>query len=391
MGMCIRVHGIFSSSTRAVLVGAALLLLTAFPAMAQDLAEAETAVAPHWSPYTAPTDFAPEDQVYIIVRGDNLWNLANRFYSDPLLWPQIWDANRYILDAHWIYPGDPLVIPEAPDVAAQRMVEGEDEFGEEPMPGEAVADLGGEPVPPEELVDPEGAGDGLALPAGSPGTLVSPVDVYCAPMILPDLDPFEWIISGAEEGEKVGQSLGDVVYLDGGADDGITAGDRFFVLRNAGKVQHPESGRNLGLAIRQVGELEVLCTSEHDATAVISKACADIAVGDLISPWEELPIPVVDPTAPLSRCDEPAGESDGYLVYAMDDQWAVAEGNLVVIDKGSDDGLGPGDFFTIYRNQDSHQQLLGEAVVLRTERSTATVKITTSLREIYAGDRVALK
>ena len=51
---------------------------------------------------------------------------AERWLGDPYLWPQVWDENRYILDSHWIYPGDPIVI----DVAVQEAAEGVEEGGE---------------------------------------------------------------------------------------------------------------------------------------------------------------------------------------------------------------------------------------------------------------------
>jgi len=398
MGTCIRVHGTFFPWIRTGLLLAALLIVTAIPAVAQDPVVSEPAGETAVAQDPVVSEPAGETaEIYIIVRGDCLWNLAGQFYGDPLLWPQIWDANQYILDAHWIYPGDPLVIPESPDVAAQRMVGGEEEYGEEPLPGDAVAELEGEPVPPGEMVDPQGAGeegdalDGFDLSSQTPGALVNPVDVYCAPMIVPDLALYNYAISDGEELEKAAFGTDDVVYLDGGADDGITAGDRFFVLHNYGKIKHPETSRILGWAMRQIGELEVLCANQHDATALIVHSCAGITAGDVILPWEELPIPVVDPTTPLGRCDEPSGGKDGYLVYFMDSQHAVAEGNVVVIDKGSDDGVGLGDFFAIYRLQEGHRLMLGEALVLRTERDSATVKIIHSFREMYTGDRVVLK
>jgi len=391
MDTCIRVRGFLFPCFRAVLIVFAALFVAAVPSAAQD----EGAEA-HYSPYTAPTAFDPEQQVHIIVRGDNLWNLAARFYGDPLLWPQIWDANRYITDAHWIYPGDPLVIPGSPDVAAERMVGGEEEFGDEPLPEEAVDVLGEEPVPPEEMVDPGGAGDGVRIEGleeamVTPGTLVNEVDVYCAPLILPDLEMFQYAITGAEEGDKVSQGNGDVVYIDGGDDDGISAEDRFFVYQKFRKVRHPETRRPLGWAFRHVAEVTVLCTNAGDATAVISAGCAEVHVGDLLMPWEELPIPVVDATAPLGRCGEPGGGAEGYVVYNLDDQATVAAGNMVVIDRGSDDGVAPGDFFAVFRMQDGHQLLLGEGVVVRTERATATMKLHSTVREIHVGDRVDLK
>ena len=65
-------------------------------------------VGDHWTAWDSPEP-APDD--YIIQKGDTLWDLAGKWLDDPFLWPQVWDENRYILDSHWIYPGDPLVVP----------------------------------------------------------------------------------------------------------------------------------------------------------------------------------------------------------------------------------------------------------------------------------------
>src|SRR5687768_18008920 len=67
-------------------------------------------VGDHWTAWNPPTEFPPGTRVYTIVRGDTLWDLAAKNLGDPYLWPQIWEQNQYILDAHWIYPGDPLVL-----------------------------------------------------------------------------------------------------------------------------------------------------------------------------------------------------------------------------------------------------------------------------------------
>jgi len=55
-----------------------------------------------------PATPADAQQIHVIVKGDTLWALAGKFLGNPYLWPQIWEKNQYILDAHWIYPGDPL-------------------------------------------------------------------------------------------------------------------------------------------------------------------------------------------------------------------------------------------------------------------------------------------
>ncbi|MGL4677058.1 MAG: LysM peptidoglycan-binding domain-containing protein [Brevinema sp.] len=49
---------------------------------------------------------------YTVVKGDTLWFISNKFYSDPLLWRNIWESNKTIIkDPHWIYPKQQLLIP----------------------------------------------------------------------------------------------------------------------------------------------------------------------------------------------------------------------------------------------------------------------------------------
>src|SRR5438132_3143000 len=55
-----------------------------------------------------PVPGTPEE--YTIQKGDTLWDLSQKFLSNPWYWPKIWSLNPSIENPHWIYPGNKLRI-----------------------------------------------------------------------------------------------------------------------------------------------------------------------------------------------------------------------------------------------------------------------------------------
>ena len=68
---------------------------------------AEAAPARNVNP---PALKANAPQVYIVKKGDTLWDISKRFLKNPVRWPEIWASNKHVKNPHWIFPGDRLLM-----------------------------------------------------------------------------------------------------------------------------------------------------------------------------------------------------------------------------------------------------------------------------------------
>jgi len=339
-------------------------------------------VGEHWTPYEPPTEFPPDANVYIIEKGDTLWDLAKKFLGDPYLWPQIWENNRYIRDAHWIYPGDPLVVgvktaqvPE-PAAAEPTAAPGAEEVGAGATAAEAAA-----AAPTEEALElvPVGAED----------------DVYCFGYLAPaDEKPSLTVVAAEQMQYQIEYFTGDIVYLSGGTAEGVEAGQEYFLVLPHHEIKHPATRAVLGKAMRYLGTARVLCAQDHTATAEIISSCDAVAIGSWLKPFEPIPIPMSVLSAPTGRCDLPNEKPKGYIVYSKDDIISFGQDTVVIVDLGTADELAPGSLCTIYRDNPvagAPRIVLGELAVLTAGEHWATGKIMQSSLPMVVGDRIEVK
>ncbi len=345
-------------------------------------------VGDHWTAWQPPASFAEGSEIYTIQRGDTLWDLANRYYGNPYLWPQLWERNQYILDAHWIYPGDPLVV------------------GVEVTPLAEMAEVGvGEGEAEERM--------GIDRRVAAPQALGSEDDIYCTGYIGARQERFPYKVTGSEHqslrpggapakagtgryGEigttKLGLTTSDIVYVDGGRGAGMTAGEVLTVVAPEEVVRHPMTDGVVGRFYRYRGRLQVLSVQDSSGIAEVVHACSPINVGDSLRSFVPEPVPLARRSGMRGVNDPVSHEalrSAAAIVYSDAGLVSLGQGHVVFIDRGERD-VTPGDIFSIYRETPPGQPLLlvGELAVLSVNAEASLARILESRYSVRIGDRL---
>ena len=319
--------------------------------------------------------------VYTIQDGDTLWDIASLNMGNPYYWARLWSINNYITNPHWIYPGSTVIF----------------------TPGTLL-----EP-PQMDLEEPEDdEGDGYTVPALEFGsaevdcgpnirfvsTLASAT--YMTPSFLADKGELE--VLGelfASQSGMIHLSEGDLVYLRMVDIDDVECGDVFAVVKESAKVKHPELRRlKYGRLYQINGEVRVIHKEGDVATAYVRRSFAAAERGDLIIPLS--PIAAEMPVKP------PRGDLEGTIVarQAQEKNRLAADGEVVYIDRGREDGLRIGNSFFIVRRQDASEglhhhdpdipiQVVGRVVVTRIDDYSATGVVVNASFPVEVGDHLA--
>ncbi len=226
---------------------------------------------------------------YTVIKGDTLWDISQKNYKNPYLWPSVWDVNKStVTNPDIIYPGQMLSIPSLED--AKKMAPAV-VIPSIPSQVEKVADikplktLKTEEAVVEENIQTNDSESEVSMDAinESQIAVVGLKEEKLAPAAefqeeLPDVENVslkkepEDALSEAKivnvsfkpdgtivgmKGAKLLISQGDIVYIS--VDPGMfSKGDRLSIYRKSGKVEHPERGKKLGVELIKIGLVEIL-------------------------------------------------------------------------------------------------------------------------------------
>lgn len=302
--------------------------------------------------------------IYVVKPGDSLWKISERFFDNPLLWPRLWELNPFIDDPNLIYPGEVLSLvwrrPELPVVKLKPEVKKEE----------------------------------IAVPAPPP-----PVYFYSLGGSEGFISPDEWESMGSilsSEPPKVLLGEGDTVYVNVGAKHGVTKGDKFTVFRTGKEVFHPLTGKRVGYKVAILGEVEIEeVIGDKISSAKITTSYREITRGAKIRPAQVVVKEVI-----MRKGVERA---EGVVIETLSGREISGKDDVVYIDLGEDDGIVPGNMFSVYKHPrrafDPEKgefvtipgARVGKLLALSVGMEATTCVVLESGRQIEKGDMVSLE
>jgi hypothetical protein len=345
---------------------------------------------------------APAAGSHVVARGETLWSIAQQYFADPLLWPEIYRRNTAVVeDPHWIYPGEVLDlggIAQAPMDTAQTVPQGiaDTLTGADTLPpadtigvaaeDTALADTTQMVVPPPPP-EPEGPGTIFDRQATKEQQVRDVLRLYANQTYRP-VRRGEFYASGfLTEGEDLpwARVMGNTAKpsIPVLTDPGIAGqfseiaivppeqasyhvGDSLLIARLDRKLDP------WGEVVVPQGVGRVVAVQERQVLAQVIMQYGRIREGSLALPLE----PFKDPGVVRPAAVEQGLE--GHLIAMRDAHVLASTLQVLFIDKGRADGVAMGDVFEAYRPASGEvggrsEEVRVQLLVVHTREHTASV------------------
>jgi hypothetical protein len=174
----------------------------------------------------------------------------------------------------------------------------------------------------------------------------------------------------------------------------------------------------MGTVYRDAGQVRVVSVLPKTSIAEVVFSCNYMQRGDIVRPFEERPAPPYKEAIRFDHFAPISGKPVGTVVSSFDFHQELGRGDAAYVNIGANKGVKVGDYMRVFRYQENKKdvsasagehnyqykvfgfgsaparyegkdlprEILGEGVVLNVTKGAATVLITFSSSEMYAGD-----
>lgn len=173
----------------------------------------------------------------------------------------------------------------------------------------------------------------------------------------------------------------DEVQIDGGLRAGIKVGDNFIVRRRY-QTTIVEKDRRPMMGEHSSGLIQIVAANDDSSTALVVYACDEMMSGDYLVRFEAEPPNTPEPIG------TPSFDAAARILFADVGKGLGITNRMLVIDRGSVDGVQAGQRFTLFRRSRlsrSRPIVVGEAVVVAARRDSATIRVEHSTDVVFPG------
>ncbi len=272
----------------------------------------------------APLTLRPDaPDRYVVVPGDTLWGISQRYTDSPWRWPELWGMNKeQIQNPHLIYPGAVLLLDRARGTLS--------------LAGPDRA----QPPAGSVKLSPRVRAEALAK-QGIPSIPPSAIEPFLTRPLIIEPDGFDDAptIVGTQQ-DRVILSAGNTAYVRG---IGESKEDTWYVYRRGNPLVDPETGRTLAYEAIYLGTAQLTRPGEP-ATVLLTSAVQEINAGDkLVAAGRAQPISYA-PHAPDVQLR-------GRVMSIYGGLGKVGEAGpqqVVTINRGRADGIEVGHVLALY-------------------------------------------
>jgi hypothetical protein len=324
--------------------------------------------------------------IHKVVKGDTLWDITETYLGTAWVWPSIWKEND-ILNPHRIYPGDVLWVTEGemrkltPEEAEAFMRAAQDQA---PVPA-APARLPG--LEQESDHDPFSALDSAD---STVERYIEIKDLHRRSFVTPDeMELGGGAIMGNHRPNYWSSQRQRTIVSVG---EGQTqVGDMYTIYRIRRPLRHPENGELLGYVVEVLGKGEIGEVHSEASFLDVVTAYSEIQPGDRLMRFTEEPQSIREV---FSDADV-----DGQIVAYEPYRLRGGRGDLVILDKGTEDGVEVGRRFSVYRAGREVRDpvtetpilvpddVVGEAFVVKSSARASLALLTNATTDLVIGDR----
>lgn len=329
-------------------------------------------------------DFAAGGDVYVVVRGDTLWDICQVFFGEPEAWPGLWSINNdEITNPHYIFPGQMLRLQGGTDLRPPSLIAG----GNAPTLNESQH----EDFKPNAKLFSSTSECSVHVPftrrlAGDV-TLSAPEFISRS-----KLEPLGRVDKAVPGGTFL--SKNHIVYMRFSNTNDVDCGRIYSLYRANKKVKHPHvKDAVLGHSYTVTAEVLITDVGEKWVTGKIVQSFSEVERGELIT--DRIPVSGTVRTGELEEV------IDGYVVSrAHDENLLVQKNQVIFIDRGRRDGLRSGSVMWVVRRGDGlnlkpteedktlPDQVVGRLIVFSSDDHVSTAVMVDQSVAVQVGDRI---